>query len=134
MFEYKGSDIEHDIYASYIPLLIRIVHYNTVLLLMKMELLIAYTDRKQAALYHISKGQITSAWYYHADVILSRLHDTMYQICVKLHYSHVFDTEKKYMAEGLSLNPCNTGCIRFKFPFQINFEAKKILIFFSNLE
>ena len=31
-----------------------------------------------------SKGQITSAWYYHADVIVSRRHDTMYHADVIL--------------------------------------------------
>ena len=31
---------------------------------------------------------------YHTDVILSRLCDTMYHICVILHFRHVFDTEK----------------------------------------
>ena len=32
----------------------------------------------------------------------------------------------KYLAEGLSLDPCNTRCTHSKFPFQINFGAKKI--------
>ena len=35
-------------------------------------------------------------------------------------------------AEVLYLDPCNTGCIRSKFPFQINFGAKKkFLVFFK---
>ena len=40
----KGSDIEHDNYASYIPFLIRIVHCNTELLSLKVELLIVRKD------------------------------------------------------------------------------------------
>ena len=63
----------------------------------------------------------------------SRLRDTMYHICMILHFSHVFDTEKN-LAEGLSLDPCNTECIHSKFSFQINFGAKKNSYFFSTLE
>ena len=41
-----------------------------------------------------AKSLITCAWYYHADVILSRLYDTMYHTDVILHFRHVFDTVK----------------------------------------
>ena len=74
----------------------------------------------------LSKAQLKQLGLNHVCVILSRLHDTMYHICVTLHFSPVFDTEKKYLAEELSLDPWNIGCICSKFPFQINFGAKEI--------
>ena len=60
-------------------------------------------------------------------MIQARLRDTMYSICVVLHFSHVFDTEK-ILADVLSLDPCNTVHIRSKIPLQIIFGT---IFFFS---
>ena len=63
---------------------------------------------------------------YHTDMILSRLCDTMYHVCIILYLRQVLDTEKKYLADVLSFGPCNSECICSKNPFQITFGAKKI--------
>ena len=60
------------------------------------------------------RDTIMSAWYY-----VSHLQDTLFHSC--------FWHRKKYLAEELSLDLCNTVCIHSKFSFQIIFVAKKIL-------
>ena len=62
---------------------------------------------------------------YHADVIVSHLHDTMYHADMILHLKEVLDTEKKYLADVLSLDPYNTVCVCAKIPFQIIFAGNK---------
>ena len=54
----------------------------------------------------------------HVCVILSHRGDTSFE--------GSFRPRKKYRADVLSLDPCNTLCICSKFPFQIIFRAKKI--------
>ena len=68
----------------------------------------------QYKLFYISYGQITAARYYHADVILSRLCDTMYHSDVILNFNQVFDTEKN-VCEMCSLQQCVILKIVFSF-------------------
>ena len=57
----------------------------------------------------------------HDTITLSRLYDTMYHICVILHLSHVFDTEKNIWQRG-SLQILATQGV-----YALNFHSKLIL-------
>ena len=58
------------------------------------------------------RATITQTWYY-----VSHRHDTSFEAS--------FRHRKQYLADMLSLDPCNTLCIHSKIPFQIIFRAKK---------
>ena len=50
-----------------------------------------------------------------------------------LHLREVLDTEKKYLADVLSVDPCNTVCMHPKFTLQIIFGANSIFSFFFQI-
>ena len=83
--------------------------------------LVSFTVRAKSRL----RDTITQTWYYHADVILSRLCDTMYHTDVILNFRQVLDTEKN-VCEMCSLqNFANSYISSTMFNFENCFFLKK---------